>query len=126
MLPRLVRVPAQRDGPGDDQRDYDRLKRRMAVPARIDPVATRRLSEEQMQNVEHWYARTRGSHVYLTLAGVWVLAHGGDSGTCLFIHYFNCPQLVQRLCRGEGGKGGQSNGGGNFSRESSSAAAGVN
>ena len=44
MLPYLVRVEFPGEGPGDDQRDDDRLKRRMEVPARVDPVATRRLS----------------------------------------------------------------------------------
>ena len=48
MLPHLVRVPREREGPGDDQREDDRLQRRFEVEAGEDPLGTSSLSEEQL------------------------------------------------------------------------------
>ena len=64
MIPDLVRVEVQREGHSDDDREDDRLKRRSEVLARVDPVGTRSLSEEQLHNVEAQHLRHQGRRAW--------------------------------------------------------------
>ena len=65
MVPYLVRGPdGPREGKGDEDREDNRLKRRLEVLARVDLVDTSSLGEEQLHNVEAQHLTHQGRRAW--------------------------------------------------------------